>query len=301
MLAPVVLFVYNRPVHTARLLASLEQNTLAKETDVIVYADGCKVNASDVDIQSVQEVRALFNKNYGFMSLTFIVQEYNLGLAQSVISGVTSVIEKYGKIIVLEDDLVLSATFLEYMNAALEKYENEEQVMQISGYWFPIQANLLPDTFFLRHCSSWGWATWAASWKSFESSAQVLLSKFDDTAVKTFDYGHSFNYHRMLRKCANGQNDSWAIRWYASMFFKNGLTLFPNTSFVNNTGNDNSGVHSFATSVYKHSTLQKQIPNFTNKISENQIARKLLKNYYLKIKIKMLPSYLIYLFMKIFK
>lgn len=297
MLAPIVLFVYNRPNHTQNLLASLLKNKLASDSELYVFCDGPK-NKSDQELQvKVLEVRTLIRDLKGFKTVHVFESENNKGLAASVIDGVSKILAVENKVIVLEDDLVLSDCFLEFMNNALVRYEEETSVMQISGYSFPIRGKL-PDTYFLNFCSSWGWATWSRAWKYFEPSANLLLNQFDNSMKKKFDFNHTYNFYRMLSKAANKKNDSWAIRWYASIFLHNGLTLFPKDSFVNNSGNDNSGVHSIATDVFNHNKLSNKLPEFTSVLEEDKQIRMRLSLYYLKIKFKMLPAYLISLWTK---
>lgn len=289
MLAPIVLFVYNRPQHTQKLLESLANNQLASDSTLYVYCDGPKNINDEVLLDKVREVRQLVKSVSGFQNVIVKESDTNLGLANSVIKGVTEVLNIHERIIVLEDDLELSTGFLKYMNEALEMYAAEEKVMQVSGYWYPIKSQL-PATFFLTLAPSWGWATWKRAWSHFEPSAEVLLEKFKaNNQQKKFDYNYTFNFYRMLKKCAAKQNDSWAIRWYASLFFQNGLCLIPNLSYVDNTGHDNSGIHSQATNVFKNNILNTNIEINSISIIENSAARKLLERFFISAKIMMIP------------
>lgn len=197
------------------------------------------------DEQAVSEVRAYLNTVKGFKSVSIHCRAENFGLATSIISGVTEVLSDYKTIIVLEDDMVTSSVFLRYMNNALLKFANDEDVISIHGYMFPVDTSDLPEAFFLRGADCWGWATWSHGWDQFNPDGQMLLDELCARGLeKDFDYANSYPYLDMLKDQIKGLNDSWAIRWYASAFLANKLTLYPGCSLVHNIGNDGSGVHS---------------------------------------------------------
>jgi len=238
--SPIVLFVYNRPWHTRQTVEALLANELANESDLIIFADGAK---SDKDIDAVKEVRKYIHSITGFKSITINEQDMNLGLANSVIAGVTKVVNEFGRIIVLEDDMVTSPYFLRYMNDALEMYENEDKVISIHGYIFPVR-DQLPETFFLRGAECWGWATWKRGWDLFESNGQKLLEELKRKNLQYLvDRNGLFPYTKMLKDQIKGKIDSWAIRWYISAFIKEKTTLYPGRSLVINVGLDGSGRH----------------------------------------------------------
>src|SRR5690606_31062524 len=176
-LAPIALFVYNRPEHTRRTLSFLQKNLLADESRLFIFSDAAK---NDADKNKVNETRELIQHIDGFKSVKIIEREENLGLADSIIDGVTALTEEYGKVIVFEDDLLASPFTLKYFNQALVKYQKEERVMQIGAYMFPLKnAKALPETFFFRATTSWGWATWERAWNHFEPDINTLYQKFD--------------------------------------------------------------------------------------------------------------------------
>ncbi|MFB6454365.1 sugar transferase [Chitinophaga sp. Hz27] len=243
MPAPIVFFAYKRPDHAQRVLESLAANKEAADSELYVFADGPKANASPEDLANIAATREVIRsrKWCGTVHITEKVQ--NEGLANSVISGVSQVIARHGKVIVVEDDLVLSPYFLQYMNAGLEMYEDDAQVASIHGYVYPVQEQL-PPTFFIRGADCWGWATWERAWKQFEPDGKKLYDALRLKGEgKEFNFNNSYDYMKMLRKQINGQNDSWAIRWNASAFLKNMLTLYPSRSMVENIGMDASGTH----------------------------------------------------------
>ena len=245
-LAPIVLFVYNRPEHTKQTLSALQKNDLASESELFIYSDAPK---SEEIKKSVIEVRELIKKTKGFKKVTVIEREKNWGLAASIIDGVTTLVNQYGKIIVLEDDLVTSPYFLRYMNDGLNIYQNENKVASIHGYVYPIEG--LPDSFFIKGADCWGWATWKRAWDKFEPNGQKLLDELKVKGLeKEADFNNSYGYSQMLKDQIKGENDSWAVRWYMSAFLKNMLTLYPGQSYVKNIGNDDSGTHCGTTDMF---------------------------------------------------
>ncbi|WP_278629798.1 glycosyltransferase [Parabacteroides goldsteinii] len=239
-LAPIVLFVYNRIIHTKKVVTALLQNEYASESDLIIYSDGFK---NEIIRPEVEAVRDFLNSITGFKSVTIFKRSENWGLANNIIDGVTSVVNQYGKIIVLEDDLLVSRYFLKYMNEALDFYENEKKVVSIHGYVYPVRKSL-PETFFIKGADCWGWATWKRGWDLFCSDGKVLLNEIDKQNLKKeFDFNNSYPYYRMLKHQIEGKNNSWAVRWYASAFLYNKLTLYPGRSLVNQIGMDGSGTH----------------------------------------------------------
>jgi len=173
MMAPIVLFVYNRPAHTERTLSALKKNTLAQESDLIIYSDAAKTEAA---FDAVADVRRIIRDTTGFRSVTVREAQSNKGLAASIIDGVTSVINEYGSAIVLEDDIETSPYFLKFMNDALSKFQGDERVWHISGWNYPIDLEGLPETFFWRVMNCWGWATWADRWRAFEKKPKATSS-----------------------------------------------------------------------------------------------------------------------------
>jgi hypothetical protein len=239
-IAPIVLFVYNRLDHTRRTIEALKRNLLAEDSDLIIFSDAPK---SEAQTDAVQEVRKYISEIDGFKTVTIVEREANFGLARSIIDGVTTIVNKYCRIIVLEDDMVTSPYFLTYMNEALEKYADDERVVSIHGYVYPV-GQPLPEAFFLPGADCWGWATWSRGWKCFNSDGQFLLDELKRRKLTSaFDYNGAYPFSKMLEGQIKGTNDSWAVRWYASAFLAGKLTLYPGRSLVRNIGNDNSGTH----------------------------------------------------------
>lgn len=189
--APIVLFVYNRPEHTRKSLESLRINHLAAESDLIIYSDEAKDERA---VGKVKEVREIVHTLTGFKSITVIERKTNMGLAKSIIDGVTAVVNKYGRIIVLEDDHVTSPYFLTYMNEGLEVYRDNTDVISIHGYMYPVDKTL-PETFFLKGADCWGWATWKRGWDLFEPDGNLLLQELKSRSLlNAFDFDGTYPY-----------------------------------------------------------------------------------------------------------
>ncbi len=240
VLAPIVVFTYNRPEHTQRTLNALLINPLANESDIIIYSDSARTANYN---KAVDEVRSYLSELTGFRSIKVIHRDKNFGLAESIIQGVTEVLQQSEKVIVLEDDMVVSPYFLEYMNEALEQFVDDDRVISVHGYVYPVDIEL-PEAFFLPGADCWGWATWRRGWALFNSNGQYLLDELVRRhLIQEFDYNGAYPFLNMLKEQIKGENDSWAVRWYASAFLTNKLTLYPGRSLVNNIGNDSSGTH----------------------------------------------------------
>jgi GT2 family glycosyltransferase len=240
-LAPIVLFVYNRPDHTRRTLAALAANSLAVESDLIVYADGPKKPEHQASLDAVRE---LVRSIRGFKSVEIVERETNLGLANSIISGVTEVCAVRGRVIVVEDDLIVAPDFLTFLNAGLDRYRSEESVLQISGYGYPAHDESTPQTFFLPMVSCWGWATWSRAWAAFDRKMSALEKlDVDPVARRRFNVDDAYDYYGMACQQRLGKIDSWGIRWQLSLFARGGLVLYPRDSLVYNSGVDASGTH----------------------------------------------------------
>lgn len=239
--APIALFVYNRPQHARRTVETLRANGYAKNSDLFVFSDAPRDEGA---ARAVAEVRELMRDIDGFRSVTLVERERNLGLASSIIDGVTRLCEERGRVIVLEDDLLVSPYFLEYMNTALEHYREDERVMQISGHMFPIDVAVETDAVFLPMTTSWGWATWLRAWRHFDPTAKGYGAlKHDAKLRRRFDLDGAYDYSGMLERQLRGEVDSWAVRWYLDVFMLGGLTLFPRKTLVANAGFDGSGTH----------------------------------------------------------
>lgn len=240
MTAPIALFTYSRPDHISRTVASLLQNELAGDSDLIIFSDAARTPEKQV---AVDEVRGFLKTIKGFRSVTINHRPHNFGLAKSIIEGVTEVLKSHERVIVIEDDMLTSTFFLTYMNEALERFANDDRVASIHGYVYPIR-QALPEAFFLPGADCWGWSTWRRAWTCFNPDGQYLFDELSRLKLmRSFDFNGTYSYSEMLKGQIKGSNDSWAVRWYASAFLAGKLTLYPGRSLVHNIGNDSSGTH----------------------------------------------------------
>ncbi len=243
--APIVLFTYNRPKHTEKTLSSLEANAAFKYSKVYIYSDAAK---SDMDIHAVNQVRDLlsnFKKKKSCVELNIITAEVNRGLANSIIDGVTEVLKKHDRIIVLEDDCLVSPYFLNFMNNSLDFYKNSNYVGSISGYSPPINIpkEYKNDIFLISRTNSIGWATWEDRWNKIDWSEKPfnIISK-DYKMIKKFNLCGSDRYFRLGRQMKYNVQ-SWSVRFGVNQLLQGYATIFPKFSYVMDIGNDGTGVH----------------------------------------------------------
>lgn len=245
-LAPIILFVYNRLWHTQQTVEALLKCELAKESDLYIFADGPKEDASDETQQKIAEVRQYIHTINSFKSIQIQESPTNKGLANSVIQGVSKIIDKHGKVIVVEDDIVAHPFFLRFMNDALDSYQDNSKIFAISATMekFQIPTNYKKDVFLTYRFGSWGWATWAEQWHSvnWNIDKYSIIKYPSSKRIKQFCKGGE-DLWPMLLSQKNGEIDSWAIRMSYSMNVQNRLCLRPVRSFVNNIGMDGSGIH----------------------------------------------------------
>jgi GT2 family glycosyltransferase len=240
-LAPIALFVYNRPEHTRRVLDSLRCNLLAAESDLVIFSDAARKSVHQLNVGLV---RTLIRDVAGFRSVRIVERERNLGLASSIEDGVGRLCDEQGAVIVVEDDLMVSPEFLSFMNRALQRYRDEPRVMQISGYMFPGTFESNADALFLPLISCWGWGTWKRAWAYYDPRATGFARLRANRALREeFNVGGAYDYYHMLEQQMQGEIDSWGIRWLLSVFLQQGLVLYPVQSLVQNIGVDGSGTH----------------------------------------------------------
>lgn len=237
MLAPIVLFVYNRPANTRATLESLRKCTLANQSELFIFSDGPKSGATNQQLKQIKKVRKILRSSKWCKKITIYESKCNKGLANSVIDGVTKIINKYGRVIVLEDDLVVSNQFLIYMNENLDRYEKNNKVVQIAGFQSPVRFPTDKDAFFLPFISSWGWASWKRVWDRFDRTGSGIEKlRGHKELIYKFNHNGSSRQFKMLEMQQAGLIDSWAIRFSLSTFLQKGLTLYPRRSMVFNNG-----------------------------------------------------------------
>ena len=276
-LAPIVIFTYNRPLHTQRTVEALLKNEYAADSDLIIYSDAPK---NEVAQSGVDETRAYVRSISGFKTLRIVERKENFGLANNIIDGVTSIVNEFGRIIVLEDDLLTSPYYLKFVNEALTHYEENEDVVSINGYMYPTSMQL-PESFFIKGADCLGWATWKRGWDLFNVNGEELLTELEEKGLtKQFDFDGTYKYTRMLRRQSQGLLGSWAIRWYASAFLKNKLTLYPGQSLIFHDGSDGSGTNCADDDMFKVELSDRSLTVFPIESKESEIGRKAFKYFF---------------------
>ncbi len=286
---PVALFVYNRPKHTQKTIEALARNTLAAETDLYIFSDGYKTQKDRENVEAVRRYVDQVAAADSFRKVNVIKSPCNKGLAESIIVGVTQVINTAGSVIVLEDDLLTAPYFLQYMNNALEYYESDGRIWGVSGYSSRMKS-VIKDVYFTPRISSWGWATWNSRWDQVDWEVRSYR-KFRLHLRKRWAFnrgGKDLSY--MLDQQRRGQIDSWAIRFCYSQFELKKYAVFPRISLVRNIGQDGSGTHCREIleddSFTSENTNIDMIPFYTEKRIMKEYQRRkhvsrlgLLKNY----------------------
>lgn len=292
-LAPIILFIYNRPWHTQQTVEALQKNELAKESELFIYSDAPK---NEQAIENVAEVREYIKTIDGFKKVRVIERDKNWGLADSIIDGVTKIVNEYGRVIVLEDDLVTSPYFLRFMNDGLEFYQDKPEIMSISGYTLPptcmrFPKNFTDDIFLNYRNSSWGWATWADRWNLVDWEVKDFYQlRSDPEQQKLFNRGGD-DLTDMLKSQMEGKINSWAIRFSYAHFKQGMYSVCPHYSYVNNIGHDGTGTHCGETNIFEND-LSKAIKNcnFIQNIQLNKSVMLEFNKFYRK---KSLPTQVI--------
>lgn len=270
-LAPIILFVYNRPEHTLQTLEALSRNELADKSVLYIYSDGPKEEANDDQTKRIQQVKDIIRQKQWCKEVHIIEQKKNKGLADSIIDGVTEIINQYGKVIVLEDDLETGKGFLRFMNDGLEKYEREESVFQIAGFLFPIRKiRKRNSAYFLPLTTTWGWATWKRAWDqiNFHPADWKTLMK-DKQLSYHFNLDGVYDYTNMLMRQMNDHGyGSWGILFWWSVFKHNGLVLYPDHTLVQHRDTERTGTHK---GNYNHLNNPKFDQDYSVKLFPNEI------------------------------
>ncbi len=267
-------------MHTRKTLEALSANALSESSVLYIYADGAKENADAKTLQNIREVRQIIRQKKWCGTVHIIESKRNKGLAISIREGVSEVVQRHGKVIILEDDIVTSSGFLTYMNDALRMYEQEERVMHISGYFCPVKANL-SQTFFYNNTTCWGWATWQRAWQHLNTDAADLLQQLEQkNATHHFNINGSYDFAEHLRDNLNGKLNTWAIFWYASVYLRDGLCLHPHQSLVQNIGFDGTGEHCNFNTIYRIPELAQRIEVTPIPLQIPEQARQAMVRFY---------------------
>jgi GT2 family glycosyltransferase len=234
MMAPIAVFAFKRAELLAATLRDLAANEGAALSDLYIFCDGPKKPEDSAKTTAARDVARAAS---GFKSVTVVERDNNIGLAKSIKAGVSELCAKFGRVIVVEDDLELSPDFLRYTNTALDRYAQDERVMQVAGHMWNVPLDVAEDALFMSLTTSLGWGTWARAWEQYTEDLSDF-DRADSQWLKRFDLDGNFPYSAMLKRTRAALIDSWAIYWYYSVFRRSGLTIYPRTSLVAHRGFD---------------------------------------------------------------
>ncbi len=278
-LAPIVLFVYNRLEHTKKTIEALKNNSLASKSELFIYSDGPK---NDDVKEKVKEVREYIKTIKGFKNITIIERKVNFGLAKSIISGVTEIFRSFDKVIVLEDDLITTPDFLEYLNEGLFVFDIRKDIFSITGinYLINFPQDYDKDIFLFYRCASWSWATWKDRWEKVDWKVKDFNEFIKDKQkVRLFNRGGE-DMSDMLTAQLKGKINSWAIRWCYAHFKNSAYCVYPKYAKARNIGFDGSGIHCSATTIKFDTILSDKKISFDKDIKiNNEIVKEMQKLY----------------------
>jgi len=281
LLAPIAIFAFNRERHLRELFDSLKRNEEFVDSPLFVFLDGPRTTEESKIVDKVQK---LIETELTEINYNLVRASENQGLSNSILAGVDTVLAQHDRIIVLEDDLIVSPVFLKYCNENLDRFASEKTIASIQGFSYPFAPNF-KGTYFLKGADCWGWATWSDRWASLERDSATLLKKMRQLKLtNSFDLKGAYPYTNLLSRQAVGKVDSWAIRWHASMFLQNRLSLYPYQSLVSNRGEDGSGTHagnSSQRSPDPAESLPTQYPEqiFESKLDSSKLSKFLRAKY----------------------
>jgi len=238
--APIAVFAYNRPDRLGALMDSLQACYGFADSEVTVFVDGPKRDADRAPVEAVRtSVRRLDLPN-----VAWSFHDTNRGLRNSIFTGVSEIAKKHGRVIVLEDDLVLSPVALTYFNQALNRYADAQRVWSIVGYAYDAPAlRNGSTTLALPFAHPWGWATWARSWDRFDLDDRPDTATLNASSFKSaFDMNGLYPFTLQLKNSIEGRVNSWFIHWYYTVFKHGGVSIFPPRRLIDNYG-QGSGSH----------------------------------------------------------
>jgi hypothetical protein len=302
--APIVIFAYNRPHYLRETLNSLYLNEESKYSTLFIFCDGPKLNCTPKELEDVLESRKVAKEKKWCKEVFVIESNVNNGLAKAIISGVNYILDKYESIIVMEDDLVVSKYFLAYMNQGLKKFFDNEKVVSIVGYNYPVDFPFSTnETIFINNSDCLGWATWKRGWALFEEDAKKLIEKIkEQNSIKKFNFDGNYNYFKMLQLVAEKKVNSWAIRWYASTFIHEKLTVFPKKSLVKHIGNQGTNIKVDNSDFFGDQIYQSPILNFEEVVLEDFRNRRIISLHFRKFNRRRLSvSTIRYLYLRFIK
>ncbi|MGX3010394.1 hypothetical protein ACWIUD_02355 [Helicobacter sp. 23-1044] len=292
--APIALFAYNRLWHLKETLSALAQNNLAKDSALYIFLDAPKANASQKEVQTHCKITAFLEhfaeSSADFKRIILVKRTQNFGLADNIIDGISAVMSENNRAIILEDDIVVSPAFLEYMNLGLAKYQSEPKVFSIDAWVPKICDDSLSDCFFSRAFYCWGWASWADRWQLFKRDIAWIRANFNENDIYGANLDGFTNAYGDFILNEKGKIKSWAIFFYLIAYKHSGLHLVPKVPYIRQIGFDGSGVHCGKSDIYENDALNLALPQtFPHYLEENKIALTRFQNFYASLK-KPLPT-----------
>ena len=277
-LAPIIVFCYNRPDHLEQTLDALSRNELADLSTLYIYCDGPKEGASEEMRHQIADVRQVARKRLWCKEVHVVEREENVGLMNNIVGAVTEIVNQYGRVITMEDDIITSRGYLRFMNEALELYKDDEQVMHISGYMWP-HKHKLPNTFFYEvPYPGGGWATWQRAWKHYTDDTKSLYDYWCTRWDEFNKFGGDY-LQLQLEKNYRGTMKTWFIKWHAVMLMRGALTLFPGQSLTNNIGFDDQATNCYTTDKFDVVPVD-YVPVTRQAIKENKRAAREIYAFY---------------------
>ena len=279
ILAPIVFFAYNRPHHTRQVLEALHRNKYADESSLFIYTDGPAPDASEEILEAIDAVKKIVHEKKWCKKVNIIEAAVNKGLVSSTIEGLTKILNEFGKVIVMEDDVLVSPGFLTYMNDALDFYENNPKVMHISAFARPDidVTEVKESTYFFYHTTTWGWGTWKRAWDKFTPDAMAVMEAAKKKGgTRKLNMDGTFEFFWGLHAIAKSNMNSWNTIWHSIVFLNDGLVLYPKKSLVSNIGHDGSGTNCVPDQRFQinDEALAKEIPVTAIPLVEHEAVRK---------------------------
>ena len=298
-LAPILIIGFNRPIHFRKTLNALSRNELAKNSTLFISIDGPR-DARDERKQKLI-YKTIHKSCSNFKSIKIIKNKSNKGLALNIVDSVSNVLNKYNKIIVLEDDLITSKSFLRYMNNALDFYQHKKRIWHINGHNINDFKERKNEIFLWRFMNCWGWATWRDRWENFEKDPKSIIKSFDKKMIYRFNLDGTCSFWDQIKQNNSGKLNTWAIFWYAIIFKNDGICVSPWCSYIRNIGLDGSGTNCKEESSARKNILLKQsgIFNGLEIEIENKHDFELMKKQYKKPFFKKILTLTLKFFLKV--
>ena len=291
-LAPIVIFTYNRKETIEKLIISLLKNKESKNSNLYIFQDNHK---NIYDKIKVEDVKKYIRHIKGFKKIKIYYRSINFGLSKNIIEGIKLVFSKYDKAIFLEDDLIVSDQFLEFMNKCLNFYYKKKKIWHISGWNYDINIkNNNYDAFIIRNTNSWGWATWKDRWKYFSKDPEKIVKTWESNYIKKFNLDNVYDFFLQIKKNYLKISDTWGIFWYATVFVNKGLCIYPKNSLVNNIGFGEFATNTKIKQFFFENTIDYKKKNIKlpKKLIENKLFLEAIKNLITKRRSLLYKTYM---------